>query len=104
MELSLSTTTMVSAKVIPHRSRLSRLREEKERWLKRPKRRKGEISSEIWFALLVDGAHCVEHHGEPADCLQEVCFGSKPIKTQIDLRVPPVEIYPHHDEELTFPQ
>lgn len=23
-------------------------------------------------ALLVDGAHCVEHHREPADCLQEI--------------------------------
>lgn len=33
--------------------------------------------------LLVDGAHCVEHHGKPTDCLQEVCFRSKTIKIQI---------------------
>lgn len=65
---------------------------------------KKERNKQIWVVLLVDRAHCIEHHGEPADCLQEVCFGSKPIKTQIDLRVPPVEIYTHNDKELTFPQ
>lgn len=61
-----------------------------------------EIS--LWAVLLVDGAHCVEHHGEPTDCLQEVCFRSEPIKTQIDLRFPPVDIYTYHDGALTSPQ
>lgn len=45
----------------------------------------------LWFVLLVDGAHCVEHHGEPTDCLQEVRLWSEPIKTQIDFRFPPME-------------
>lgn len=48
--------------------------------------------------LLVDGTHCVEHHGEPTDCLQEVCFRSEQIQTQIDSRFPPVEICTCHGD------
>lgn len=63
-----------------------------------------KLTRGLWSVLLVDGAHCVEYHGEPTDCLQEVCFRSEAIKTQIDLRFPTVEIYMCHDEELTSPQ
>lgn len=63
-----------------------------------------KISQGLWSVLLVDGTHCVEHHGEPTDCLQEVCFRSEQIQTQIDLRFPPAEIYTCHEEELKSPQ
>lgn len=63
-----------------------------------------KISQGLWFVLLVDGTHCVEHHGEPTDCLQEVCFRSEQIQTQIDLRFPPAEIYTCHEEDLKSPQ
>lgn len=68
--------------------------------------KKRNINNEISLqsALLVDGAHCVEHHGKPTDCLKEVCFRSEPIKTQTDLRFQTVEMYACHDEELTSPK